>query len=187
MLQPYRNHLVFLVSGLSLTNKITAYDTSSFNLFIPSWLSSYTVNGFEIQATTNWSGGTPRLSTVAYAVTQNRTYLVKMKLKPTVNNYFLKMKSLYNEGTFDTVKEISAFYNSAKYSEICYVFTADRNSSNLVTYVIDKDANNAVQNPFYVKEVSIIDVTDVSSKGYILKTLQKVLDTNYFVGAKTFS
>jgi hypothetical protein len=176
----------FLTSGLTLTNAITAYDSVNFE-FSTSMLSSYTVTGNEIYGTTNWAN-TPRLGTKgSTSVTQGRTYLVKFKVKPTVNNYFLRMTAMYNESPYDKVKELDGYYNSSSYSDVYFVFTADRNSSKLMVYMNDKvGTNNATQNPFYIKDVAIVDITDFLSSKYMVKTAEKVMGKSYFVGSRTF-
>ncbi|HDU1185838.1 TPA: hypothetical protein REU56_002948, partial [Listeria monocytogenes] len=88
----------FLNSGLTLTNAITAYDGSNFQLGA-SMVTSYTVVGNEFQTVlTNWSGTSARLGNAWKPVTQGRTYLVRFQVKPSINNYFLRVDAFYDEG-----------------------------------------------------------------------------------------
>ncbi|WP_144554591.1 hypothetical protein [Bacillus sp. X1(2014)] len=176
----------FLTSGLTLTNAITAYNGTNFALGA-TFLKSYIITGNEIYGTTNWAShpriGTPGNTTVV----KDHIYMVRCKVKPTVDNYFLRLTALYNEGTYDVVKRVDGNYKSGVYTDVTFLFKADRNSSKLMTYVEDKvGTNNATQQPFYVSEFAIIDITDVVSKNYIPKAIDKVVSKNYFLGSRTF-
>jgi hypothetical protein len=176
----------FLTSGNTLTNKITAYNSTNFQLG-KNFISSYTVTGNRIYVTTNWAG-TPRMGTLSnLSVSQNRVYLVRVKVKPTVDNYFLRFKAFYDEGSFDQIRQIDARYNSSAYTDISFIFKADRTSSKVAFYVQDQvGTNNAKQYPFYAAEFALIDITDMMKQEYLPKSLDMAVSKNYFVGSRTF-
>jgi hypothetical protein len=182
----------FLASGTSLTNLITAYDGTNFQLG-STLVTSYTVSGYEFQnVLTNWSGsaGTvSRLGSSHKSVTSGRTYLVRMKVKPSIDNYFLRMDCFYDEGTYDNIKRIDTTYLSSSYTDITFTFTADRNSTAFIVALYDNigGGNNPTQQPFNAKEFAIIDITDSLNLYYLTSTLDKAVSNNYFVGQHTFS
>ncbi|MFB5283662.1 hypothetical protein [Peribacillus sp. Hz7] len=183
-----RQYSDFLNSGIALNNLITGYNGSNFQLGTDK-VTSYTVSGNELQnITTNWSGTAPRLGTAWKPVVQGKTYLVRLQLKPSVNNYFLRVHAFYDQAPYDFVKRTDARYVSSSYTDISFTFTADRNSSNFIVSVWDNiDGNNVTQGSFNVKEVAIVDITDALSQFYLVNTLDKVVKNNYFLSSRTFS
>ncbi|MBI0577468.1 hypothetical protein IEC97_08855 [Neobacillus cucumis] len=177
----------FLASGLTLTNKINAYDGTNFQ-FGAGMLNSYTVTGNEIYGSTNWSS-TPRLGTLSnLSIMAGRIYLVRVKVKATADNYFLRLTALYDESPWDAIKKVDGNYKTGVYTDVSFVFKADRNSSKLSVFIEDKiGTNNVTQKPFYASEFAIIDITDVVIATYLPKTVDKVVSKNYFLGSRKFS
>jgi hypothetical protein len=176
-----------LTSGLTLTNQITAYDTSNFALATTFVKAGYTISGNDIYCSTEWSN-TPRIGTLGNkAITAGNIYLVRVKVKPDTNSYYLRLKAMYNDGAFETINSVAGNYSNAAYTELSFVFKAPR-AGNLLTFVEDKvGTNNAVQGAFHIAEMAIIDVTSVISAKYHPKTADQLVKKNYFLGSRTFS
>jgi hypothetical protein len=151
----------FLDSGTTLTNMVSGYDVSNFQLSSDK-VTSYTISGYEFQnVITNWQGTSARLGTAVKPIVQGKTYLVRLKVKPSVDNYFLSIHSFYDEGLYDNVKMIDSWYMSNDYNDISFIFTADRNSNNFIVTIWDNvDGHNATQKAFNAIEFAIIDFTD---------------------------
>lgn len=176
------------VSGQTFNNLITAYNTSVFSLGATFVTAGYTISGNEIYGSTNWAG-TPRMGTVGNASTaavQDNIYLLRVRLKPDINNYFLRTKLIYNDGAFENLTQIDGNYSNAAFTDVSFVIKAPR-VGNLMLMVEDKvGANNAVQGAFRISEVAIINITAAITAKYYPKTIDLLVKKNYFLGSRTF-
>jgi hypothetical protein len=178
----------FIHSGNTMTNAIAAYNNTYFNL---DTVSGYTIVGNEIQnATTAWAG-LPRLGTRYFTVTTGRTYLVHLKVKPALNNYKIRLISLYDEAGFVKFNpDTDGVYSNSVYTDLWYTFTADRNSAKALIYLDDKNTAggaNSTQGALNLKEFSFIDITDMLALYYTAGALDTVVKNNYFLGSRTFT
>jgi hypothetical protein len=176
-----------LVSGMALTNQITATDATNFSLGTTFVQAGYTISGNDIYGSTNWAN-TPRLGTPGNkAITAGTLYLVRVKVKPDINNYYLRLKAMYNDGAFETINTVGGNYPNSAYSDISFVIKAPR-AGNLLVFVEDKvGTNNATQGAFHMSEMSIVDITAVNAAKYHLKTADQLVKKNYFLGTRTFT
>jgi hypothetical protein len=176
-----------LVSGMALTNQITATDATNFSLGTTFVQAGYTISGNDIYGSTNWAN-TPRLGTPGNkAITAGTLYLVRVKVKPDINNYYLRLKAMYNDGAFETINTVGGNYPNSAYSDISFVIKAPR-AGNLLVFVEDKvGTNNATQGAFHMSEMSIVDITAVNTAKYHLKTADQLVKKNYFLGTRTFT
>jgi hypothetical protein len=182
----------FIASNTVLNNTITSYDGANLQLgaIFQTSTTIDTVN-HDVLATLNWGVGQfPRIGSTYRSVTQGRTYLVRLKVKPTINNYFLRLIALYDEGAFTVVKNLDGNYNSSVYSDVTFTFQAGVTSTKFLFYVTDKPDGitpNATQGSFHVKDLAFVDITDALTNYYLPTTLDKAVRDNYFMGSKTFS
>lgn len=176
----------FLTSGNVLTNAITAYDSTNFALG-SSFVTAHTIVGNEIQGiTTNW-GSNPRIGTPGNtSITKDRLYLVRVKVKPSSGTYNFRLKAIYNEGTYATIRQLDGTFSAGAYSEMSFVFKADQTSTKLMVFVDDK-VLNTTQQAFSISELAIVDVTNAVGKGYTPKAIDKLVNKNYFLGTRTFN
>ena len=175
-----------LTSGMTLTNQITAYDSTSFSLGTNFIKTGYTITGNDIYGSTEWANS-PRIGTLGNKpVVAGNLYLARVKVKPDTNNYYLRLKTMYNDGAFETITTLGGNYSNAAYTDISFVFKAPR-AGNLLAFVEDKvGANNATQGAFHISEMSIVDITSVISAKYHPKTADQLVKKNYFLGSRAF-
>lgn len=175
-----------LTSGMTLNNLITAYNTSVFALGTNFVQAGYTITGNDIYGSTNWAN-TPRIGTPGTStITAGSIFLVRVKVKPDTNNYYLRLKAMYNDGAFETINTLAGNYSNAAYTELSFVFKAPR-AGNLLTFVEDKvGTNNVTQGAFHVSELAVIDITSVISAKYHPKTADQLVKKNYFLGSRAF-
>jgi hypothetical protein len=178
---------LFLESGQSLTNAITAYDGVNFELATGFVGAGYTITGNEItNITTNWAGTTARIGTKKnISVTAGNTYLVRVKVKPSSGSYVFRLKALLNEGTYPSMGEVQGTFQSGAYSDLSFIFKASQTSTRLLAYIDDKGLNGT-QQAFSISEFAIVDITDAINAGYTGKALDRVVKKNYFLGSRTF-
>jgi hypothetical protein len=177
----------FITSGLSLTNQITAYDTSNFALTTTFVKAGYTISGNDIYGSTEWTN-TPRIGTVGNKpITAGNIYLVRVKVKPDINNYYLRLKAIYNDGAYENISSVEGRYPNNVYTELSFVIKAPR-AGNILAFVEDKiGTNNVTQGAFHVSEFAVIDITSIVSNYYIPRAIDKVVSKNYFLGTRTFT
>jgi hypothetical protein len=174
----------FLTSRITLTNEVTAYDTSVFQTGAV-FLTSYTIDSanHEILGTTNWAQF-PRLGVSYKSTISGHTYLVRVRVKTTVDNYWLRLKAIYDEGAFPTINQVEGYYSSAGYTDLYFTFQG-ADSGKLLVWVED-NTNNAIQHPFYVKDFAIVDITNATNVYYSIDTINNAVKNNYFMGSYAF-
>ena len=130
---------------------------------------------------TNWNDTSPRLQFKNFDSSANQRYLFFAEAHAE-SNYKLRVKIYHNsQGNNYSQIALKDFNIGQNFSDINFVFTNDVDCTDLSMHFTDYNIGNTTIQAVTLKNIAIINITDIILEGYNIDSIILYIKQNYFM------